>query len=304
MPETIERHDKPSYLKGPRLKLKYLYGGEVLYQPGESLKPRTLTDFEFVYVISGRASYYAEQQIHEAKPGSLILGKAGSRERYVWDPEHPTRHAFFHFSIDELPRDWPNYEQWPTLQEEHSPVLSALFKHILQRIYLHPDWPTAPPGTRDCLLVETLIDLFLESGSIKETSFERDRPEPVRRALKWIRQQIDENPRKAFSLRDIAHAAGCSEKHLCRVFRQSIGHAPAHAGRMMRLQLALALIANSSLSIKEIAQNCGFESPFYFSRCFRKTFKKSPSEVRSGLSRGIPPPRGPLPVDLTPRVHW
>jgi hypothetical protein len=36
-----------------------VYGGEVVYQPGEVLKPLRLTDYEFVYLVSGDVSYTA-----------------------------------------------------------------------------------------------------------------------------------------------------------------------------------------------------------------------------------------------------
>ena len=142
----------------------------------------------------------------------------------------------------------------------------------MRHIYEHSDWPATAPGKRDCLLVETLIDTFLESHEEAFRSFERDRPEPVRRALKWLRQRIDDDPRQELRLDDIAAAAGCTAKHLCRVFAASVGHSPAHTGTLLRLQLATTLLARSNLSIKEIALKCGFADPLYFSRCFKKTF--------------------------------
>lgn len=287
-----------------RLRLSYLYGGEVVYQPGEKLKPRVLDDYELVYVISGVATYAVDGSPHEAPPGTVILGRAGSEEHYSWDPKHTTRHAFFHFGIEALPGDWPAPEAWPVLRENPAPVVVSLFRHVMRHIYEHSNWPAESPGERDCLLVETLVDAFLETHPEEETSFERDRPEPVRRALKWMRQQIDDAPSERFTLGDIAAAAGCTPKHLCRVFSSSLGHTPARTGVLLRLQLATALLTRTNLTVKEIALRCGFENPLYFSRCFSKTFGRAPTAVRTDLAKGIPPPADPLPVDVTPRVSW
>ncbi len=287
-----------------RLKLGYLYGGEVVYQAREVLKPRLLTDYEFVYLANGNASYQTGNETYVVPAGGMVLGCAGGIEEYRWDTSKPTRHAFFHFAIDELPDDWPPPDDWRRVSETPDPLAVSLFWHILRHIYEHRDWPATAPGERDCLLVEALIDTFLESHDEAFRSFERDRPEPVRRALKWLRQRIDDDPREQFSLADIAEAAGCTPKHLCRVFAASVGHSPAHTGTLLRLQLATALLTRSNLSVKEIALKCGFEDPLYFSRCFKKTFGRPPSAVRSDLARGIPPPATPLPIDITPRIHW
>lgn len=287
-----------------RLKLSYLYGGEVVYQAGEALKLRLLTDYEFVYLVSGDASYTAGSETYAVSAGGMILGRADGMEEYRWDTTKPTRHAYFHFAVDELPDDWPAPDTWPRVSEEPDPFAVSLFWHILRHIYEHSDWPATAPGERDCLLVETLVDTFLESHDETFRSFERDRPEPVRRALKWMRQRIDDDPRQKFSLDDIAKAAGCTPKHLCRVFAASVGHSPAHTGTLLRLQLATTLLTRSNLSVKEVALKCGFEDPLYFSRCFKKTFGRPPSTIRADLAKGVPPPAVPLPVDITPRIRW
>ena len=54
---------------GKRLELGYLYGGEVVYQAGEALKPRLLTDYELVYLVSGDVSYTAETETYTVPAG-------------------------------------------------------------------------------------------------------------------------------------------------------------------------------------------------------------------------------------------
>jgi len=165
---------------GKRLELDYLYGGEVVYQPGEKLGPRLLTDFELVYIINGNATYIVDQQTFAAPAGTIILGRAGSTETYEWDTAHTLRHAFFHFSIRCLPVDWSSPETWPRVRTEASPVVVGLFRHIMLHIYEHTDWPAVSPQERDCLLVEVLMDTLFETHYKQEMSFELNRSEPVR----------------------------------------------------------------------------------------------------------------------------
>jgi len=291
--------------RGARLELAWLHGGEVINPPGEKLGPRMLRDFELVYVIEGWITYESDSKSHAVPPGGFILGRPGCHETYHWDPQIPTRHAFFHFGIDAVPSDWPSPEQWPPIRTALSPVCVHLFRHILQQIYEHTDWPSARPGPSVCRPVETLIDTFIANQRDELASFERDRPEPVRRTLMLMRHLVEEHPGWRLTLCDAAASAHVTEKHLCRLFSEHIGYSPIKTFSLLKLHTARPLLAHTNLTIKEIAERCGFENPLYFSRCFSKAFGCSPQAYREMLRIGKAPLAGyPLPVDVMPRIRW
>lgn len=286
------------------LKLKYIYGGVVQYHAGEALRPRVLHDYEMVLIIEGQVTYRTDHGEFVTQPGSVILAQPDSRETYRWDPNARTRHAYFHFDIEGMPGDWPEPRSWPTIRSRPAAVIGALFRHVIQLIYQHQDWPAVAPQPAECRVVETLISLFLEEHAAENTEFEYGRPEPVRRTLRWMREVIDENPRQPVQLKDFVRVAGVTDKHLCRLFQKTLGHAPMQTYNLMRLQLSLALLSCTNMTIKQIAHRCGYDNQFYFSRCFSKAFARSPSRVRQDMSLAMPPPPNPLPVDITPRVYW
>ncbi len=294
---------RPVVRNGSRLQLGYLYGGVVTYQAGEILCPRLLTDFELVLVIEGDVSYTSDGRTYAIPPGGMVFGRPGFHEAYRWDERGRTRHAYIHFGIDEIPADWPACEAWPRTHPQPDPVVAALFRHVLQHVWEHPRWPAMAPGPGDCRLVEALIDAFLEKQHTEAERIESERPEPVRRALKRMREIIDEDAQRSVSLADLARAAGVTEKHLCRLFARTLGHTPVRTYNLLRLQLGLALLSRSNLAVKEIALRCGYENAFHFSRVFGKAFGAAPTRVREALLRGQVPPN-PLPTDLTPRIYW
>jgi AraC-like DNA-binding protein len=287
-----------------RLTLEYLYGGTVVYQPGERLAPRRLTDYEFVLMIEGRAEYRANGVSYALEPGSIVLAQPGTHEEYRWDTRHRTRHAYFHFGIKTLPPDWPLPAEWPVVRTDDEEILAGLFRSLRNRVSRHSDWPAETPSSSDCRIVEALMELFLRDTHATEARFERERPEPVRLALKWMREVIDEDPGRSVRLSDLAGVAHVTPKHLCRVFRRAVGHPPMETYRLLRLQLSLALLARSNLSIKEVAERCGFDDALYFSRCFSRAFGSSPRLARNAMRSGRPPPPTPLPPDLMPRMYW
>lgn len=289
---------------GDRLQLSYLHGGVAQFRAGDTLGPRVLPDYELVLIIEGNVKYDADGRQNQAPAGSILFTRPGFHETYNWDPAGPTRHAYFHFDILQIPQRWPELSGWPIVQTRPDSVLPSLFRHVLNRIYLHQDWPAMPPALVDCLVVETLLSLFVERDGIQSTDFERDRPVQVNLAINFTREVIDTDPHRLLSLKELARVGGVSEKHLCRSFQKSLGHSPMHTYRLLCLQLALPLLTRSNLDIQEIADRCGFDDPAYFSRYFSKVFGCSPSQVRERLRRGVLPPASPLPVDLTPRFFW
>jgi AraC family transcriptional regulator of arabinose operon len=299
---TSSAHATPP--RGSHLRLSYLYGGIAVYRPGESLAPRVLKDYELVLIQEGQPRYHLQGQAHALRPGSTVLARPGFHESYDWDRRTRTRHAYFHFGVEALPRDWPAPARWPVVRPATSPALAALFDEILARAHRHPDWPSRHPPLADTRLVEALITLFLDPAAHEAELVGQERPEPVLRALKWMREVIDEAPERTIRLADLARAGGVTPKHLCRVFDGAIGHSPMETYRLLRLQLAVALLARSNLRVQEIAQRCGFEDALYFSRCFAAAFGLSPRATRERMRKGRPPPANPLPPDLMPRLHW
>lgn len=290
--------------QGGHLELSYLHGGEVVYQPGDSLGPRVLHDFEIVYIVEGEVVYESDGQRYEIGPGGFVLGRPGFREMYHWDPANRTRHTFMHFGIACCPGDWPDPEDWPRVQQRPASLCAPLFQRILQRIVEHGASLYTRPEPKDCRLVASLIDALLEPSFTEGFSLERDRPEPVRRALMHIRRVVEANPHHSLSLAELAAEAHVTEKYLCRLFAKWVGFPPVQTYTLLRLESAMLLLARTNLSVKEVAQRCGFDNALYFSRLFSRTCGLSPTAFRKELVQGRVGPRTFLPSDLFPRVHF
>ena len=289
-----------------RLALQYIYGSVVHYRPGDKLPPRVLEDFELVLMIEGTASYQLGDEAWQAPPGSFILARPGFQEAYTWDAKSPTRHAYVHFDIESIPRDWPALENWPVLIENPDPVIAPMLRHLIGCIASHGEtaWPILSAKPEESLFMECLLGILLKPPGEEGLSVAHRLPEQVHASLNFMRSILETNPHHALQLGEVSKRAGVTEKHLCRLFQSALGHAPMETFRLLKLQLAMALLGRSSLAIKEIADRCGFENPLYFTRCFTRIYGKSPTETRQSLLKQEPPPPNPLPSDIAPRIFW
>ncbi|QGH61927.1 helix-turn-helix domain-containing protein [Serratia proteamaculans] len=91
---------------------------------------------------------------------------------------------------------------------------------------------------------------------------------------------IEENLGDTITLQALAQLVELSAFHFSRVFKQVFGLPPYQYVLQRRLERAYQLVISSTLSLTEIAAQCGFSAPAQFSTQFRRQFGQSPSSLR------------------------
>ncbi len=98
--------------------------------------------------------------------------------------------------------------------------------------------------------------------------------------LDRIARHVQANLDQPLQVESIAAAFGYSAGHLGRVFKAAgVGNLGAFI-RNARFQTAESLLVSTGLSVKEIVQRCGFDSPSTFGREFRRRHGTSPRRFR------------------------
>ena len=75
-----------------------------------------------------------------------------------------------------------------------------------------------------------------------------------------------------------------SQSSLQRAFYQHCGMAPKAYLTKLRVGKALELLAENTLSVKEIAFRCGFSDEKFFSRVIKKKYGFSPTQMRKNMT--------------------
>ena len=73
--------------------------------------------------------------------------------------------------------------------------------------------------------------------------------------------------------------------HFRRLFKRETGVSPLQYQLLRRLRRGTELLRSTNLSVAEIAELCGFEDPFYFSRLFKRRCFLTPVEYRKEYSQ-------------------
>ncbi|MEV4619172.1 helix-turn-helix transcriptional regulator [Asanoa sp. NPDC049573] len=241
------------------------------YPPGATLGPRVLPCFEFVWMLTGRASWQrtdGDRQRLELRPGQLLLTRPGFAEHFTWDPDRPCTHAYVTFYVDEHgPLGDP--ETWPLHRTLAADPLPALCGYLLR---------VGEPRTTQVLA--WLLDLFV-AGPLPDEA-DDELPEHVTRLVDHLRAAWHDGPFRPLDLAELAAAAHVSPGHLARLFRERYGRGPVGAVELVRLARAAVLLERSNLSVAAISDACGFVNPFHFSRRFRTAYGVAPRDYRTG----------------------
>jgi ABC-type sugar transport system substrate-binding protein/AraC-like DNA-binding protein len=113
---------------------------------------------------------------------------------------------------------------------------------------------------------------------------EKDMPAPRSQDILFA-EKLNEAIRKHMSnpnlkMEELGDELGLGRVQLYRKVKSITGQTPVELLRQMRLQQAYALLGNSTKTVAEIAFEVGFNTPGYFSKCFKEQYGKLPMELR------------------------
>lgn len=100
--------------------------------------------------------------------------------------------------------------------------------------------------------------------------------QPIKELHDWLLENLD----KPISVELLADKVSMSKRNFTRIFNKEIGETPAKYIEKLRLEMARRRLVESSLSMQEIAAQCGLGTPDTMRRTFLRHFKTTPSGYR------------------------
>jgi len=227
------------------------------------------TDFvEVFWCVSGKGRILVNGLEHQLRANQAAIYFPNMEHRY--------------FSTDS---EWELY--WWTMDGELAPVWASAFGFgagiykdigiapaaLFRRLFKELSLPTL---SGECRAMTTAIHL-LEEMRLNASRLGG-------RAMDKMETAVDEihadwkNPK--FSVKSLAYGLKMHRSILSRQFKKSFGIPPSEYIIRMRLQHAMTMLHESSKSIAEISESCGWPNQHFFSRLFKKRFGKTPSQLR------------------------
>lgn len=237
------------------------------YPPGARLPSRVIDDFEFVWMLRGRARFrYAGHDI-PLLPGHLLLVPPGLEHEFVWDPTRPARHGYVHFE-----RPAHAGEVRLATMTANDP-LAGLCAYLL---WLNEDQA-----------IEETLDFMLARLQGPLPAPEPKLPAPLKAAIAYLSEEWATMPLRRISVTELAAQAHVSRGYLNRLFATTFGASVAAALESVRCARAETLLTRTDLTIDTIARQCGFADLSHFSHRFTAVHGIPPSVYRSAGTTSV-----------------
>ena len=221
--------------------------------------------------LQGWGRVIVDGEVCALGPGSALLIRPYQFHHYSDLPSGPIAWLFLSFDLAE------SLEQVPPVRNVCSrwfwTDLAALIEAYLTKAL---DWSGRQVAHRLALLLGGL------SGDPPQPS-----PEPCSRKLQadeelilQIHQLIRRTLSNPLSLSEMGRQLGLSESRLRTKFREATGYSLGEFQKTMRLQHAAHLLITKRLPVQAVANRCGWESAFSFSRAFKNYWGIPPRDFR------------------------
>lgn len=231
--------------------------------------------FQMLHLTAGRAEMVLDGDSHDLLPDSIAVVPAGVVHGYGFSADvQGLVVTLMQHDLDrlDLPRPGP-------LVIRNSCRDIAL---ALGRLTAEAD----RPGAGHDLAMRAHLTLLLIA--VQRAYPETSRPAEAARAGQLVaafRDQVEQRFRYTRRVADYAGAVGISHTHLNRLCRQALGRsALAVIEQRVALEARRQLLF-STLPIKQIGAELGYDDPAYFSRFVTRMFGMSPAALREQMRR-------------------
>lgn len=222
------------------------------------------------HTLSGEGVLYANGVRYILQPDSLFVINRPGPYKYCYEGDGPPW-SFEYVTIGltgseaVLPQSLCSN---PVMSLHGHPELKSQLNELI-KLRLHPGYQ---PELRHSLLAYAFLMSYISTRVEFNT---------VPAAVSDLRALLDTNARVPLNIGECCRKLGYTPEALNRLFKKFTGITPGRYLQNRRLTEVCELLRSSKLSVKEIAEGCGFESQNYLGRIFKQILGVTPVQYRN-----------------------
>ena len=245
--------------------LQILSSGHLQAKPNERYDRSHYPMWTFETVISGKGDLWIQDQYYPCTAGDSYILPPNQDHAYQADAQDPWSKRYVNCT-GKLIHRLASFHG--TNRSFYYPNLDISTELKLIHTYLGMNFHDVNP--RCAPVIHRIIQRL---GQPKET---QRPPDFISNAWDFIKK----NFQSKINVSTVAQHVHCSEAHLIREFKKQYGLTPTAYLIRSRMLFAKALVENTNLPIKAIAEKLCYADEYYFSNAFKKSFGHSPRHFR------------------------
>ena len=236
--------------------------------------PHTHNHLELFYILGGKGQFLIQDQLYPVNVNNLVIINPNVTHTEVSLNAQPLEYIVLGIGGVELATNNNSNGQFNILDHFESVEISGCLRNILREM------EQKNPGYEDVCqaYMEILIIRLMRSTSLAAPS--EFQAVSTNRQCAAVRRYIDLHFKEPLTLEQLAEEGHMNKFYLSHAFKKEYGLSPINYMITRRIDESKYLLAETDLSMSQIAQLLGFSSLSYFSQVFHRTQSISPKEYR------------------------
>ena len=236
--------------------------------------PHTHNHMELFFIVGGKGQFLIDDQLYPVDVNTLVMINPNVTHTEVSLNAQPLEYIVLGIDGIELATTKTSNGQFSILDHYESMEISSCLRNILREM------EQKNPGYEDVCqaYMEILIIRLMRTTTLAVPS----EPQAIstNRQCAAVRRYIDLHFKEPLTLEQLAEEGHMNKFYLSHAFKKEYGLSPINYMISRRIDESKYLLAETDLSMSQIAQLLGFSSLSYFSQVFHRTQDISPKEYR------------------------
>lgn len=236
--------------------------------------PHTHNHTELFFIVSGKGQFLIQDQAFPVDVNNLVIINPNVLHTEASLNAQPLEYIVLGIAGIELATNENSNGQFCILDHFESVEISSCLRNILREMELKNT------GYEDiCQAYMEILIIRL----MRNTAMTVQVAPPLisgNRQCAAVKRYIDLHFKEPLTLEQLSNEAHMNKYYLSHAFKREYGVSPINYMISRRIEESKYLLAETDLSMSQIAQLLGFSSLSYFSQVFRKTHGASPMEFR------------------------
>ena len=239
--------------------------------------PHTHNHMELFFIVGGKGQFLIEDQLHPVDANNLVMINPNVTHTEVSLNAQPLEYIVLGIEGVELANSITSNGQFSILDHFESAEISGCLRNILREMeQKNPGYEDVCQAYMEILIIRLMRTAVLAVPAEPQTI-------STNRQCAVVRRYIDLHFKEALTLEQLAEEGHMNKFYLSHAFKREYGISPINYMIAKRIEESKYLLAETDLSLSQIAQMLGFSSLSYFSQVFRRTQEVSPKGYRQSL---------------------
>lgn len=236
--------------------------------------PHTHNHMELFYIVGGNGQFLIQDQLYPVNANNLVIINPHVTHTEVSLNAQPLEYIVLGIEGVELAGSDHSNGQFSILDHFESVEITGCLRNILREMeQKNTGYEDVCQAYMEILIIRLMRNTALAVPTAPQAA-------SGNRQCAAVKRYIDIHFKEALTLEQLAEEAHMNKYYLSHSFKKEYGISPVNYLISRRIDESRYLLAETDLSMSQIAQLLGFSSLSYFSQVFRRTQDISPMEYR------------------------